>query len=79
MSIKGAISMKIDLSTSDRAREYLFLVAGRAAIALAHHVADDDPGINGLALRDLRTALEAYEETHRLCTGSRSTSLGVKG
>ena len=71
--------MKMDLSTPARAREYLFLVAGRAAISLAHHVADDDTGIDGLALRDLRTALEAYEKTHRLCMDNRSTSQGVKG
>lgn len=61
--------MEIDLSTPDRAREYLYIVAERAEIALAHQVADDDEGMYGRTLRDLRKALNAYERTHRMNFG----------
>lgn len=60
------MSMDTKLFDADHAREYLYLVAERAAIALAHHVGDDEEGGDGFALRDLRTALNAYARTHRM-------------
>lgn len=58
--------MDTKLFDADRAREWLYIAAERAEIALSHHVADDDEGHCGKALRDLRSALEAYERTHRM-------------
>lgn len=69
----GRIPQEVPMSQKeahDRAREWLYIVAERAVIALAHHVADDDAGSDGAALRDLRQALTACESTHPMALPS---------